>query len=115
MQTFHLDAISQDRQTLAEPYHEFLRTRDMSAGVYHMEPGSHDPQGAHQEDVLFYVIRGAATLRVGDDELEVGTGSIVHVPARVAPRFVAVSEAIDVLVVFAPAESAPTIEVKYTA
>lgn len=109
MQTFHLDAVSQDRQTHGAPYLEFLRTTDMSAGLYHLQPGSHDAQGAHQEDLLFYIIRGAATLEVGDDAIMVSAGSVVHVPRRVAPRFVAVSAPLDVLVVFAPAESRPTI------
>jgi len=111
MQTFHLDDLSTDRQTLAEPYHEFLRARDMSAGLYHMEPGSHDPQGPHQEDELYYVIRGAAQFEIGDDLIAVRAGSILHVPAKVPHRFIDVTEALDVLVVFAPAESAPTVEI----
>lgn len=114
MQIFQLDAISQDRQTLGEPYHEFLHARDMSAGVYHLEPGENDPQGAHQEDTLFYVMRGAATMTVGTDQVEVTAGTVVHVPAKVAPRFTAVHAALDVLVVFSPAESTPTIEIRKT-
>ncbi|MDN3576375.1 cupin domain-containing protein [Chitinimonas viridis] len=112
MQTFHLDAISQDRQTLGEAYHEFLRSRDMSAGVYHLQPGAHDSQGAHQEESLYYVINGSASMQVGSDSLEVVAGSIIHVPARVAPRFSTVHSALDVLVVFSPAESAPTVAIR---
>lgn len=112
MQTFQLDAICQDGQTHSAPYYEFLRSRDMSAGLYHLAPGATDTQGAHQEEVLFYVIRGAASMVVGDDQIEVTAGSIVHIPKRVAPRFTAVHTALDVLVVFAPAESAPTIEIR---
>ncbi|MGQ5524281.1 cupin domain-containing protein [Chitinimonas sp. PSY-7] len=112
MHIFHLDTISQDRQTHASPYLEFLRTRDMSAGLYHLEPGSQDTQGAHQEDCLYFVITGAATMQVGDDEVNVTAGSLVHVPAKVAPRFRVVHSALDVLVMFAPAESAPTVEIR---
>ncbi|QDQ25883.1 cupin domain-containing protein [Chitinimonas arctica] len=112
MQTFHLDAISQDRQTHSQPYHEFLRARDMSAGLYHLQPGNHDAQGAHQEDLLFYVIRGHATLQVDDDRIAVQAGSIVHVPAKALARFSEVTAALDVLVVFAPAESVPTVETR---
>ena len=112
MQTFHLDAISQDRQTHGAAYLEFLRSADMSAGLYHLQPGSHDAQGAHQEELLFYVLRGAATLEVGDDIVQVVAGSIVHVPKQVAPRFIDVAAALDVLVVFAPAESTPTIRIR---
>jgi mannose-6-phosphate isomerase-like protein (cupin superfamily) len=115
MQTFHLDDLSTDRQTLAEPYHEFLRARDMSAGLYHLAPGSHDPQGPHQEDELYYVIRGVGQFEIGDDLIAVCAGSILHVPAKVPHRFVDVTEPLDVLVVFAPAESAPTVEIHHTA
>ncbi|PHV13215.1 cupin domain-containing protein [Chitinimonas sp. BJB300] len=112
MHIFHLDAISQDRQTHASPYLEFLRTHDMSAGLYHLEPGAQDTQGAHQEDCLYFVITGAAVMQVGDDEVQVSAGSLVHVPAKVAPRFRTVHSALDVLVVFAPAESVPTVEIR---
>ncbi|WP_374354127.1 cupin domain-containing protein [Chitinimonas sp.] len=115
MQTFHLDALSTDRQTLAEPYHEFLRAKDMSAGLYHLQPGSPDPQGPHQEDELYYVIRGAGAFEIDGNRIEVSAGSILHVPARVPHRFVDVREALDVLVVFAPAESAPTVAIPHSA
>lgn len=114
MQTFHLDTIAQDGQTHSASYYEFLRSRDMSAGLYQLPAGATDPQGAHQEEVLFYVIRGAASMVVGDDQLEVSAGSIVHIPKLVAPRFTAVHAALEVLVVFAPAESAPTITIRHT-
>jgi mannose-6-phosphate isomerase-like protein (cupin superfamily) len=112
MQAFHIDDINRDRQSLSQPYQEFLRTRDMSVLLYHMEPGTHDPQGAHQEETLFVVIHGAATMVVGDDEVEVRAGSVVHVPPRVPPRFTAVHSALDVLVMFAPPESMPTIALR---
>jgi len=115
MQTFHVDDLSTDRQTLAEPYHEFLRARDMSAGLYHLEPGAHDPQGPHAEDELYYVIRGSGAFAIGDDVIGVRAGSILHVPAHAVHRFVDVTEALDVLVVFAPAESTPTVEIRHSA
>jgi mannose-6-phosphate isomerase-like protein (cupin superfamily) len=116
MQTFHIDDLNTDRKTLAEPYHEFLRARDMSAGLYHLEPGAHDLQGPHQEDELYYVIRGVASLSIGDDDvIDVRAGSILHVPALIPHRFVNVTEALDVLVMFAPAESAPTVEIHHSA
>jgi len=111
MQAFHIDSLMTDRQTYSEPVHEILRSKDMSVGLYHLEVGQHDPQGAHNEDLLFYVINGAASMQVGDDDLSVNAGSIIFVPAKVAPRFYDVTTPIDVLFVFAPAESAPTIEV----
>jgi mannose-6-phosphate isomerase-like protein (cupin superfamily) len=115
MQTFHLDALSTDRQTLGEPYHEFLRARDMSAGLYRLEPGSPDPQGPHQEDELYYVIRGSGAFEIDGNRIDVSAGSILHVPARMPHRFVDVTSPLDVLVVFTPAESAPTVEIHHTA
>ncbi len=108
MQVFHIDSLTIDRQTYAHPFDEFLRTPHMSVGLYHLDVEGHDEQGAHQEDVLFHVIRGAADMWVGDTELAVTAGSVVLVPAGVPPRFVNITEALDVLFVFAPAETSPT-------
>jgi quercetin dioxygenase-like cupin family protein len=110
MQIFDFNALCNDAQTYSEPYHEFLRSPNASAGVYHLEVGQHDPQGKHQEDVLFCVVRGAGGIKVDDTDISVQTGSIVFVPAHAWARFVDVTEPLDVLVVIAPAETTPTLE-----
>jgi mannose-6-phosphate isomerase-like protein (cupin superfamily) len=53
-------------------------------------------------DEVYIVMRGRGTLRVADEELEVGPGSIVSVDHGEEHRFVRIDEDLHMLVVFAP-------------
>ena len=104
MQRFDLESLSEETRRLAHPYLEFLRVPSMSAGVYYLGAGATDGQQPHTEDELYVVLRGRATLRVGDEDASVATGSAVFVPAHVPHNFHAITEDLAVLVLFAPAE-----------
>jgi|SRR5271167_1184074 len=86
-------------------YLEFLRVPAMSAGVYVLPAGSSDPQSPHQEDEMYYVVRGRARVRAGSEEQAVREGSVIFVAAGVEHRFFDITEELVVLVFFAPAES----------
>jgi mannose-6-phosphate isomerase-like protein (cupin superfamily) len=86
-------------------YLEFLRVPTMSAGVYVLPAGGTDPQQPHQEDEMYYVVRGRARMRVGSEDQAVSAGSVVFVEARAEHRFHDIEEELVVLVFFAPAES----------
>src|SRR5262249_11830489 len=88
------------------PYHEFLRIPAMSAGVYVLAAGAEDKQRPHQEDEIYYVIRGKAKMRLGNEEHEVGEGGVIFVEKNLEHRFFDIEEEIVLLVFFAPAESA---------
>jgi mannose-6-phosphate isomerase-like protein (cupin superfamily) len=85
-------------------YHEFLRTHDLSVGIYRLPAGGTDPQGPHTEDEVYHVIRGRATITVGVEERPVTAGSIVFVGADVPHRFHDIEDELVVLVIFGPAE-----------
>lgn len=103
--TFTLGGIASARNQTGERYYEFLRVPAMSAGWYELAAGAEDPQEPHTEDELYYVVHGRARLRVGPEDIAVEPGSLVFVAARVEHRFHDISEALEVLVFFAPAES----------
>jgi quercetin dioxygenase-like cupin family protein len=105
MQAFLLDGLWSAHRRGGAPYHEFFRVPALSAGLYALPAGSIDPQQPHAEDEVYHVLRGRATLRVDGDEVAVGPGSIVYVPARAPHRFHSITEELLVLVWFAPAES----------
>lgn len=86
-------------------YKEFLRVPDMSSGLYVLPAGATDLQKPHQEDEIYYVVRGSAQVQVGDSRHKIRTGNIVFVPARVDHRFFDITEELVLLVVFAPQES----------
>ena len=86
------------------PYQEFVRLPDLSVGVYRLKPGATDLQQPHKEDEVYYILAGRAKFTSGSDTVEVRPGSCLLVPAHESHRFHDIVEALDVLVVFGPAE-----------
>lgn len=104
MDAFELDALLRDRAASGRLYHEFIRTHDLSVGVYVLPAGGTDPQGPHTEDEVYYVVSGRATVHVGGEERPVTAGSVVFVGADVVHRFHDIEEELVLLVMFGPAE-----------
>lgn len=100
-----LPTISAARAKAGKLYQEFLRVPALSVGVYVLPAGATDPQKPHQQDEVYYVVRGRAKMRVGSEEQVVKTGSVILVAAGVEHVFFDISEELEVLVFFAPAES----------
>lgn len=88
----------------ANPYFEFLKTGDLSAGCYRLDVGDVDHQNPHNEEEIYYVVRGRARLTAGEKDVEVAPGDVLFVPARQAHRFHDIQEDLELLVFFAPAE-----------
>lgn len=88
-------------------FSEVLRVPAMSMGVFVASPGYDDHQPPHDEDEVYVVTSGTALLEIGGIREPVGPGSIAFVPAHVAHRFLHISEPVQVLVFFAPAQSRP--------
>lgn len=105
MNLFTLDDLEQHRQQIQKSYLEFLRVSTMSAGLYVLAAGATDLQRPHHEDEMYYVVRGRAHFRAGDEDQEVSPGTVLFVAAEVEHRFYNISEELAVLVFFAPAES----------
>lgn len=86
-------------------YREFLRVPTMSAGLYVLAAGATDAQLPHHEDEIYYVLRGRAHFKAGDEDQEISAGSVLFVAAEVEHRFYDITEELAVLVFFAPAET----------
>jgi mannose-6-phosphate isomerase-like protein (cupin superfamily) len=87
-------------------YHEFLRVPAMSAGIYVLAAGASDRQTPHQEDEIYYVVRGRAKMTLGREERPVGPGDVIFVEQKLEHRFFDIAEELLLLVIFAPAETA---------
>jgi mannose-6-phosphate isomerase-like protein (cupin superfamily) len=85
-------------------YREHLNVPRMSVGTYCIPVGGKDGQSPHAEDEIYVVARGRARLVGENSEIEVGPGTVVHIPAGESHHFLDVSEDLSVIVVFAPAE-----------
>ena len=104
MDAWELADVARARTTAGRLYEEFLRVPDLSAGLYVLDAGATDPQSPHTEDELYYVVRGRGRVSVGDETRDVASGSLVFVAAGVPHRFHEITERLEILVVFGPAE-----------
>jgi mannose-6-phosphate isomerase-like protein (cupin superfamily) len=100
-----LPEIAEQRSHSGKPYREFLRVPAMSAGLYVLPVGGTDHQKPHREDEMYYIVRGRARFKAGPEDREVSGGDLIFVAAGVGHRFYDIAEDLEILVIFAPAES----------
>jgi mannose-6-phosphate isomerase-like protein (cupin superfamily) len=92
-------------RALDESYDEFIRHDSLSVGIYCLVAGQQDTQSPHSEDEVYYVVSGRGRLRVGDEDAPVQAGSVAFVAANQVHRFFDITEDLEILVFFAPAEA----------
>ncbi|MCI0564056.1 MAG: dimethylsulfonioproprionate lyase family protein [Nitrososphaera sp.] len=80
---------------------DFLKVRDLEAGVILLHPGEKDTQESHSADELYYVIEGRGWMELGKNKHQVKKGSIIFVPAGMHHRFLDNEDDLVVLYVFA--------------
>jgi mannose-6-phosphate isomerase-like protein (cupin superfamily) len=104
MEAHEVTEIAARRAASGRPYLEFLTVPDLSVGLYVLAPGEPDLQQPHTEDEVYYVVSGSGRITVGDEVRDVRPGSIVFVAATVPHRFHDITEELNLLVAFGPAE-----------
>ena len=104
MDAFEIADLIERRTASGRPYLEFLSVPDLSVGLYVLAAGEPDRQRPHTEDEVYYVISGRGRVTVGDEDRDVGPGSIVFVATAVPHRFHDITEDLTLLVAFGPAE-----------
>lgn len=102
-----LDDLLAQRAETGRPYLEFLRSDALSAGLYVLRTGEVDHQQPHLEDEIYVVIRGRSRFTAGDEVRDVNPGDVIFVGAGVPHRFHDIVADLELIVVFAPPESAP--------
>jgi mannose-6-phosphate isomerase-like protein (cupin superfamily) len=83
---------------------KILASRLLSIGVYTLPAGGIDDQTPHKEDEVYYVVRGRANFRIGDEDRPVRPGSLLFVTARADHRFHDIEEDLILVVFWAPPE-----------
>jgi len=104
MIAFEISDLILQRADLGKLYLEFLRVPNLSLGLYALPAGGVDPQKPHTEDEVYYIVGGRGQIFVGGEERPVQPGSLLLVAARVEHRFHSITEELQILVFFAPAE-----------
>ena len=110
MDAFDLDSVRLELAESGRLYTEFIRTHDLSVGLYVLPAGATDPQGPHTEDEVYHVVSGRARILVGEESRSVTAGSVVFVGADVVHRFHDIEDELVVLVFFGPAEYTHRVE-----
>ena len=80
---------------------DFLRVRDLQAGIIVLHPGEKDTQEPHSADELYYVIEGSGFIELDKRKRPVKKGSIVFLPANMHHKFYGHKEDLIVLYMFA--------------
>ncbi|GAA1836038.1 hypothetical protein GCM10009682_62660 [Luedemannella flava] len=83
-------------------YIEHLRAPGVSVGTYSIPRRGHDDQRAHEEDEIYVVTAGAATIWADTGSARVSAGDVIYVPAGEIHHFVDISADLSLIVVFAP-------------
>lgn len=105
MKIYQTSNLLETQEAEGKLYHEFLRVPALSAGVYVLPAGQPDPQQPHAEDEVYYVISGQGMIMVDGEDQPVQAGSVIYVAAEVEHRFHSITEDLQILVFFAPAET----------
>ncbi|HZK73251.1 MAG TPA: cupin domain-containing protein [Clostridia bacterium] len=98
------DAIAQVRAMPGGYATEVLHSDLLSVGVYVLSAGATDDQTPHNEDEIYYTVRGRAMFHVGVEDHPVQPGTRLFVPAMAPHFFHDISEELVLVVFWAPPE-----------
>lgn len=98
--TFDLAKVVERAERQAAPYLEFLRVPQLSCGIYRLAVGSTDTQTTHDEDEVYFVLKGRGRITLDGEAQEIGRGSILYVPADTPHEFGNIEEDLSLLVFF---------------
>jgi mannose-6-phosphate isomerase-like protein (cupin superfamily) len=101
---FDISQLIAQRAGQAQPWLPFLQVSTLTAGLYVLPEGGVDYQEPHDQDEVYYIVSGRATIEVEGENREVRPGSVIYVKAQAAHRFLDIEEELRVLVLFSAAE-----------
>ncbi len=104
MQVFEIADLIAQQAASRSSYLEFLKHPSLSVGLYVLPAGGVDGQQPHTEDEVYYVVSGKGMFRHADEDRAVQAGSVLFVAANIEHRFHSITEALQIIVFFAPAE-----------
>ena len=102
---FNMDELSAQNATTDLPYLEFMRVESMSAYIYELPAGASDEQEPHDQDEIYYVVKGRSDFTVDGETVAIKPGDILFVKKFANHLFSNISEDLSLLVVFAPPDT----------
>lgn len=101
---FSLEELQAQMKESGRPWLPFLKVPTLSTGIYSLKVGATDRQQPHDQDEVYYVLKGKAKFEAGDEKANLKPGSILFVKAHVSHRFYDIEEDLEVLVFFSAAK-----------
>jgi len=98
---FELDELVSQLEKEGGYFLDFLKVRDLEAGIIVLHPGGKDTQEPHSADELYYVIEGSGFIELEKNKRPIKKGSIIFVPANMRHRFSGNKNDLVVLYMFA--------------
>jgi mannose-6-phosphate isomerase-like protein (cupin superfamily) len=95
-----LDELRANRERSGKEHLPFFEVPSMRMGVYALAAGADDTQSPHEEDEVYYAVRGRAVLQVDSKDYPVEAGSLVFVAAHAVHKFHSIQEPLETLVIF---------------
>jgi mannose-6-phosphate isomerase-like protein (cupin superfamily) len=86
-------------------FHTFLNRQNIAAGVLVLAPGEEDTQEPHDDDEVYYVVRGDGYLKIQDKDYEVSEGKAYYVQKKILHRFFGNKKELVVLYFFSGPDS----------
>ncbi len=86
-------------------FQTFLNRQNIAAGVLVLAPGEEDTQEPHDDDEVYYVIRGDGYIRIQNKDYEISEGKIYYVQKQVPHRFFGNKKELAVLYFFSGPDS----------
>ncbi|MBX2873416.1 MAG: cupin domain-containing protein [Saprospiraceae bacterium] len=101
---FDLKELEGQMEESGRPWLPFLKVSTLSTGIYTLKVGATDRQQPHDQDEVYYVLKGKAKFEAGGEKSNIKEGSILFVKAKVPHRFYEIEQDLQVLVFFSAAE-----------
>ncbi len=98
--SFDLAELVAKSEQRGSPYLEFLRVPQLSCGIYRLVRSGQDNQTAHDEDEVYFVLKGRGRMIVDGKPTAIQPGSILFVPADTEHGFADIEEDLSLLVFF---------------
>ena len=81
-------------------WYEFIRVPRLYCGLYVLPAGTKDPQQPHDDDEVYYVVKGRGVIQVEGDDMPLQEGSVAYVAADAKHHFHSIAEDLTLLVFF---------------
>ncbi len=88
------------RRCCGAPFLKFLDVSSLYCEIYSLAAGAIDLQMPHAEDEVYYVVQGAAKIRIAAQDFPVRVGDVIFVPAGEPHFFSDITSDLELLVFF---------------